>query len=58
MEETKTTHISTVKNEEQREGSPSCMLWIFGDEDSADNDLKQKFEIVDDEENTHHGKTI
>lgn len=58
MEETKTTHSSTVKNEEQREGSPSCMLWIFGDEDSADNDLKQKFEIVDDEENTHHGKTI
>lgn len=57
MEETKTTHSSTVK-EEQREGSPGCALWIFGDEDSADNDLKQKFEIVDDEENTHHGKTI
>ena len=57
MEETKTTHSSTVK-EEQREGSPGCALWIFGDADSADNDLKQKFEIVDDEENTHHGKTI
>lgn len=57
MEETKTTNPSTVKNEERKD-TPGCLLWIFGDEDSADNDLKQKFEIVDDEENTHHGKTI
>ena len=31
MEEAKTTHSSTVKDEEQREGSPSCMLWIFAE---------------------------
>lgn len=48
MEETKTTRPSSIK-EEQREGSPGCMLWIFGDENSADNDLRQKFEIVDEE---------
>lgn len=30
---------------------PSCPFWILGDEDSAKNDLDDKFEIVDDEEN-------
>ena len=28
--------------------NPSCPVWIFGNEDSADNDLKKKFEICDD----------
>ena len=28
---------------------PGCPVWIFGNEDSADNDLKEKFEVVDDE---------
>ena len=27
---------------------PSCPFWFFGNEDSADNDLKKKFEICDD----------
>lgn len=26
----------------------SCSFWFFGNEDSADNDLKKKFEICDD----------
>lgn len=25
-----------------------CSFWFFGNEDSADNDLKKKFEICDD----------
>ena len=29
--------------------APSCPFWFFGNEDSADNDLKEKFEVVDDE---------
>ena len=30
-------------------GGSSCPIWIFGNEDSADNDLKEKFEVIDDE---------
>lgn len=30
-------------------GGAGCSFWFFGNEDSADNDLKKKFEIVDDE---------
>ena len=26
-----------------------CPFWFFGNEDSADKDLKEKFNIVDDE---------
>lgn len=29
-------------------GGAGCPVWIFGNEDSADNDLKKKFEICDD----------
>lgn len=29
--------------------APGCPIWIFGNEESADNDLKEKFEVVDDE---------
>lgn len=36
------------KNEEKGIGT-SCPFWFFGNEDSADNDLKEKFEVVDDE---------
>ena len=57
MEETK-TNVIAKGTEEQRGDIGGCPWWIFGDDDSADNDLKQKFEIIDDEENTHHGKTI
>lgn len=28
-------------------GGSSCPIWILGNENSADNDLKEKFEIVD-----------
>lgn len=28
---------------------PGCPLWIFGNEESADNDLKDKVEIKDEE---------
>lgn len=30
-------------------GMPHCPFWFFGNEDSADKDLKEKFEVVDDE---------
>lgn len=30
-------------------GGSSCPLWIFANKTSADNDLKDKFEVVDDE---------
>lgn len=29
-------------------GGAHCPVWIFGNEDSADDDLKKKFEIYDD----------
>lgn len=32
-------------------GGPSCPFWFFGNGDSADNDLKKKFEICDDQGN-------
>lgn len=28
---------------------PGCTVWIFGNEDSADNDLKDKVNIKEDE---------
>ena len=28
-------------------GGAGCPVWIFGNEDSADNDLKKKFEVVE-----------
>lgn len=27
----------------------SCPVWIFGNEQSADSDLKEKFEVIDNE---------
>lgn len=48
MEETKKTNPeqnnSEVKNDTWGGG---CPIWIFGNEESADNDLAQKFEITD-----------
>lgn len=29
--------------------APGCPFWFFGNENSVDNDLKEKFEVVDDE---------
>lgn len=28
-------------------GGAGCPVWIFGNEDSADNDLQKKFEVVE-----------
>lgn len=29
-------------------GIPSCSVWILGDDNSVDFDLKGKFEVIDD----------
>ena len=29
-------------------GIPSCTVFIFGDDNSVENDLKGKFEVIDD----------
>lgn len=42
---------------DEREVNPGCSFWIFGDEKSADKDLKDKFEVVD-EENPDHDETV
>ena len=53
MEETKKTNLSngTKQNTDDGLGMPGCPFWFFGDENSADNDLKKKFEVVDEKEN-------
>ena len=50
MEDTKKIDISGRPKDQKGYGigMPSCPVWIFGNEDSADNDLKKKFEICDD----------
>lgn len=30
-------------------GGSGCPFWVFGDKNSADNDLKEKFEVRNDE---------
>ena len=30
-------------------GGAGCPVWIFGNGESADNDMKEKFEIVDED---------
>lgn len=48
MEETKTIDFSNrPKDQKNGIGGASCPIWIFGNEKSADNDLRGKFEIVD-----------
>lgn len=51
MEKTKTANPNEKPNERVKNtiGGAHCPIWIFGDEKSADNDLKGKFEVVDDE---------
>lgn len=50
MEDTKKIDFSNrpkeIKNDTYGAG---CPFWFFGNEDSADNDLKEKFEVVGDE---------
>ena len=49
MEKTKKIDLSGRPNEEKNV-DPNCPTWIFANEESADNDLKNKFEIKDEEE--------
>ena len=51
MEKAKKIDISNRPNDEQVKNTwgSSCPIWIFGDEKSADTDMKEKFNIVDDE---------
>ena len=49
MEESKTIDLSKRPIEE-RNADPSCTVWIFGDDESADKDLKEKFAIKDEED--------
>ena len=56
MEESKKIDLSKRPIGE-RAVDPSCPWWILGNEKSADNDLKSKFEIVDEKDNRNE-KTI
>lgn len=51
MEKAKTIDISDRPVNEERNGigGAHCSFWFFGDEKSADKDMKEKFEVVDDE---------
>ena len=51
MEETKKIDISNRPSNEERNGigGAGCPVWIFGDEKSADTDMKEKFNIIEDE---------
>lgn len=50
MEDAKKIDISGRPKEVKNDTwGASCPFWFFGNENSADNDLKEKFEVVDDE---------
>lgn len=51
MEETKTTNPTKEIDERVKSDTrgPSCPFWIFGDDDSAKNDIDNAFEVVDNE---------
>lgn len=50
MEKSKTIDISNRPKDTKNDTLiPGCPVWIFGDEKSADTDMKEKFNIVDDE---------
>lgn len=51
MEKSEKIDLSNRPNNEERNGigGASCPWWIFGNEKSADADMKEKFEIIDDE---------
>ena len=50
MEKAKTIDFSNRKKKKKNDTLiPGCPVWIFGDENSADTDMKEKFNIVDDE---------
>lgn len=50
MEDAKKIDISGRPKEVKNDTwGGSCPVWIFGNKQSADNDLKENFEVVDDE---------
>lgn len=50
MENTEKIDITKrPKNESGVNDIPGCPFWFFGDENSADKDLKEKFEVVNEE---------
>lgn len=48
MEKSKKINFKGRPKEERNVGV-GCPVWIFGNKKSANNDLKKKFEIVDEE---------
>lgn len=52
MEQTKksTVQNTTVKTNGDDGWGGGCPWWIFGNEQSAENDLKDKFNVIEDEE--------
>lgn len=52
MEKAKKIDISSRPKDEKNDiNIPGCPFWFFGNEDSADNDLKENFEVIEDEKN-------
>lgn len=52
MEDTKKIDFSNRPKEVKGDTwGAGCPFWFFGNENSADNDLKEKFEVVNDEKN-------
>ena len=52
MEDAEKIDISNRPSEKDAHegiGGAGCPFWFFGDEKSADKDMKEKFNIVDDE---------
>lgn len=50
-------NIQKRPKDEKNTYGGGCSFWFLGDEKSADKDLKDKFEIVD-EENQGHDETV
>lgn len=48
MEKTKNIDLSNRPNLSDDTWIPHCSFWFFGNEESADNDLKQMLKICDD----------
>lgn len=44
---------STKCNKEERNVIGGCPWWIFGNKKSSDKDLKEKFEVIDEEDKSN-----
>ena len=50
MEKTKNIDISNRPKDQKNDiNIPGCPFWFFGNDESANNDMKEKFEIVDED---------